>query len=133
MTEKKIRLVPGTEFVFKQLSIKRSIVNKLPRKTALCDDKLSNMELKLSQCLEENLQKDLGCRLPWSNDTSSDRAPCSEDHYPKYKELLSEMYYWSDKNIYEFGCRPSCQIVNYDTEEDLVALKTCDGSPYCRM
>lgn len=131
MAMKKIRLVAGTEFVHKELTIKKSVAIKLPRKTAKCDENLSNKELKLSKCLVEHTQNRLGCRLPWINATSSETALCSDNKYSAFHEILGDMYYWSDKHIYEFGCRPSCQIINYEIEEDLEAVKRCNETPHC--
>ena len=77
----------------------RTPCQSMPRKT------------EMNTCIQQSIEKEIGCQLPWNNVSSSVFAKCTESSkYKKFLTTYDEISKLSERSIAErTGCLPSCK------------------------
>ena len=81
------------------LNDERTPCQSMPRKT------------EMNTCIQQYIEKEIGCQLPWSNASISDFAKCTEPgQYQAFLTTYDNIAKLSERSIAErTGCLPSCQ------------------------
>ena len=77
----------------------RTPCQSMPRKT------------EMNTCIQQQIENEIGCQLPWNNASSSVFAKCTESgQYEKFLSTYDEIAKLSERSIAErTGCLPSCK------------------------
>lgn len=81
-----------------------------------CNDNDEEEKTSTQDCVEEYIEREFGCRLPWrkhdANSSTSDDAPICE-RKPVLRKFTDFMFFGASKMIETTGCLPPCARHEY--------------------
>ena len=88
--------------------ISKKVVSYLNDEKTPCQQMPRTVEL--NTCIQDHIQNDIGCTLPWSNHSSEYPECTASGQYNRFLQTYQEIARLTERSIAErTGCRPSCQ------------------------
>lgn len=119
----------SNDLAFLEVELERSVMKRIPVDGQVCNDTASNLEIGLTECLDEVLFAKLGCRFPWGG--GNDTAACEDDRFEQFSEALGWRYFWTAEDVFGTPCKPSCVTNNYRLATTLEKTAKCERSELC--
>ena len=93
---------------------------------------MENSILKLDECVADEMERRLGCSLPWRNSTVVDQDSCQEGKFVEFSEGLADRFFWTVEDVRKTKCRTSCTTMKYKFVRSLDKTMGCqEFKPFC--